>query len=397
MMAPSGTRSKRSVRTASIAIAIAGLAALAACSSGSGAGSSSAASGSPSATDGVAYARAQIAKYEQGVGATGLEKIANMPDLQGKTVWYVPIGNSVPVLAAFGTAMQGALSHLGATTHICDGNFLPTAIANCLNEAATQGAAAVVTAFVDYSLIPTAYNNLVAHHIPVLVAGEAPSGGRTSNSQLAFYDTNAQTRGIGTIGVDAAIADTNGTAHILYVNLADSSSTQEATQGAKAEVAARCPGCTFQTVDMTTAKLSNLPSAISAELVSDPSINYVLNSDDTFVTQIIEGIRSAGAASRVKVISAAGDLAGLQRIRDKDLEVYDLGANTAMVGWYFADALLRQMAGETIPTPSVTGTKLFYAGNIQGLQLTPAAYSAGSWYGSAATWQSAFLTAWGAS
>ncbi len=410
MMAPSGTSRKRFARTALTTAALAGLAALTACSSGpgsaagagasaaaTGGAASAAASGSPSANSGVAYAQAQVAKYEQGVGAGTLTKITSVPDLKGKTVWYVPIGNSVPVLAAFGTAMRGALSHLGASTHICDGNFLPTAIANCLNQAATQGAAAVVTSFVDYSLIPTAYNNLVAHHIPVLVASEAPSDGRTSNSQLAFYDTNAATQGIGTIETDAAIADSNGTAHILYVNLADSSSTELATQGAKAEAAAHCPGCTFQTVDMTTAKLSQLPSAISAKLVSDPSIDYVLNSDDTFVTQISQGIRSAGAASRVKVISSAGDLAGLQRIRDKNMEVYDLGADTTMVGWYYADALLRLMAGDTIHSTGVTGTKLFYSGNIQGLELTPAAYSAGTWYGNSATWQSAFLAAWGAS
>ncbi len=379
--------------------AVAATLALAACSSNAAkSGGSTAASTvatSAASTDNVAYAKAQVAKYEKGLPAPAVDKVVNMPSLSGKTVWYIPIGNSIPALATVGKSINSALSHLGANGHVCDGNFLPTAIASCMSQAVTQGAYAVITAYIDYSLVPTAFENLVGHKIPVVVAGEPPSDNRKSDSSLAFFDTTSELDLLGQIQADAAIADSNGKANILAMNLTDSSSTKAQTAALKEEVSAHCPGCTFTTADMSTAKLSVVPSAVSAALVSNPNIDYVLVGDDTLVPPVISGIQSAGGTGKVKVISNAADLAGLQRIKANNFQIYDGSDSAVYNGWSFTNALVRLLAGEAPIAGDAGTTKLFSKSNVGGLTLTPAEYGTDDWF-IGSDWQKQFLTAWNA-
>ena len=381
-----------------IGVAVAASCALAGCgSSGSAATKATGSSSGAAATGGtnnVAYAKAQVAKYEKGLPVAAVDKIATMPSLKGKTVWYIPIGNSIPVLAAYGTAIDGALAHLGAHGHVCDGNFLPTAIAQCMGQAVSQGAYAVITAFVDYSLVPTAFTNLVNHHIPVVLAGVASTDGRKSDSSLAFFDTTDELKLLEQIQADAAISDSNGKANVLALNLTDSSSSKEATVAVKKELTAHCPGCKVTTRDMATSKMSVVPSTVSAALVSNPDIDYVLCPDDTFVPSVISGIQSAGRSGKVKIISNAADLAGLQRIKANNYQIFDVSDSAVYNGWSFTNALVRLLAGESPQSGTAGTTKLFSTSNVGGLSLTPAAYGTDDWFiGSG--WQKQFLTAWG--
>ena len=219
-------RSRTTSLAATVIAAAVALACVAGCSSSSsggakgttggtapsGSSSTPVADASSASTDsGLAHAQAELTKYEATRNTFAeIAKIANVPNLKGKTVWYIPIGNSVPILSTIGTGMSAALATLGANVHVCDGNFLPTTIASCMNTAANQGADAVVTGFVDYALIPTAFNNLVSHHIPVLVGGEQPSGGRKTDKQLAFFDVSAEAQQAFKLMSDAVVADSKG-------------------------------------------------------------------------------------------------------------------------------------------------------------------------------------------
>jgi len=58
--------------------------------------------------------------------------------------------------------------------------------------------------------VPTAFDNLVSKHIPVLIAGEAPSGGKTDSPQLAFDDTSPSINLLQRLNNEAVIVDSNG-------------------------------------------------------------------------------------------------------------------------------------------------------------------------------------------
>jgi ribose transport system substrate-binding protein len=381
------------------AVAAVALVCVAGCSSSKGT-ATAADSGLANATstvttdEGLAHAKDQLAKYAVARDSFGtVVPVANVPDLHGKTVWYIPIGASVPVLSTIGVAMTDALKNLGADVHVCDGKFLPTTIGGCMTTAVNQGASAIVTGFVDYSLIPTAFQNVVAHHIPVLVGGEPPSSGQTSNSKLAFFDVSGLTRTAFKLMSDAAIVDSNGSGEVLALRLTDSSATSANSDVGIAELKQYCAKCRMHTVDLQTAKVDKLGSAISAALVSHPGTRYVIIPQDAYLPAALPGIQSAGFTSKVEIITAGGSTAGLQQVKSGAI-AYNVGQGAIYNGWGFADATVRLLAGAEVQAETDGPVRVFTKSNVANLTLSEAAYASPAWYGSD-QFAKDFLTAWG--
>jgi ribose transport system substrate-binding protein len=381
-------------RAAAFLAAAVAIALLGACSGG---GDNTAAAGDTAgsgSSDGVAYAKAQLEKYSATRDAYGTPvAVANVPDLHGKTVWYVPIGTGVPVLATIGSQMQEALGKLGASVHVCDGKFQPTTIASCMSTAATQGASAVVTGFVDYASAPSAFQSLASKGIPVLVGGEPVSGGATPGKNLGFFDPSALTQQAFKLMTDAAIADSGGTANALVVRLTDSSVTIKNSQVGIDELKQYCPKCTVTTVDTLTADMSKLGSAIGAKLAANPDTNYLFLPQDAFLQAALPGIQSAGFTGKLKVIAPGGTVAGLQALKAGQI-AYNIGQGAAYNGWGFADATVRLLAGAEIQPGADGAIRIFTKDNVSSLSLTDANYNSSVWYGGN-QWQQDFLTAWG--
>lgn len=382
-------------------VVVAALAAslLAACGSSSGSVRQSASAdtvtpyaAAASASSGSAAERA-VANFTGPVtNYPAVAAIKNVASLKGKTVWYVPLGEQVPILAAFGSAMQSALQHLGIETHVCDGMLLPTTVTSCLNQAVTQGAAAVVTGYVDYQMVPTAITNVVSHNIPLLVGGEADDAGPGASKLLGFYNTDPEIEHIARLSVDAAIGDSNGNAQILFVGAVDSPALVQLNADAATEARARCRSCAFHKLTYITPDLQKLPSEVSAALIRYPKTNYIVVAEDSAVQAVIEGVDSAGFGTKVKITAADGSLAPLQLIKSGQLVSQDIGVSPSFAGWGFADGVLRLMLGHA-PVVYDAGIRVFDKQNVQGLSLTPGAYASNQWYGKS-SFESHFLTAW---
>jgi ribose transport system substrate-binding protein len=379
---------------ACLAVAAIGTAACGGTSSSSSSDPSSSSASASSSTSGVSSAiSAELTKYSAPATTyPAVAPVSGVSALKGKTVWWVPIGASIPTLAAVGNAMQSALAHEGIKLQTCDGKLLPTTIASCLSEAASQGASGVVTGFVDYQLVPTAFNNLVAHHIPVLVAGESPDGGKTSTAQLGFYPTRPADDLMQKLDLESVIANSGGKAHILYVGVTDSPETKQEAAYAKTFTAQGCPGCSFTEIDYNTAAINKLSSAVSAALVSNPNTNYVVCEVDACSPLAVAGIETAGYKTKVKLASSNGNLDSLQRIKAGNVQFTDTGVSATYFGWQFADGIIRMLTG-TPPVPTLTVERVFTKDNVSGLSLTPAAYATMAWYGSNA-FEQKFLAAW---
>lgn len=385
------------IRVAALAAAAVTAGALAACSSSGGAQGSSpngAAGDARSATQGVSYAKAQLAKFEGTRDTYGTPvPVSGLSDLHGKTIWYVPIGTGVPVLATIGNAMTDALGKLGATVHVCDGKFQPTTVASCMSTAATQGANAVVTGFVDYASVPSAFQSVVAKGIPVLVGGEAPSAGVTPSRDLGFFDPSGLTHTAFKLMSDAVIADSNGKADALVVRLTDSSDTKGNSDAGVAELRQYCSGCKVTTLDSLTGGMNKLGSAISAKLAADPDIDYLILPQDAFLPAALPGIQSAGFASKLKVVAAGGTVAGLQAVKAGQI-AYNIGQGAVYNGWGFADATVRLLASAPIQPENDGAVRVFTKDDVGSLQLTDGNYNSPVWYGGN-QWQRDFLSAWG--
>jgi ribose transport system substrate-binding protein len=342
----------------------------------------------------VSTAKADLAKFTGQVSTyASVQQAVGISALKRKTVWYIPIGSAAPILNAFGVGMQGALAKLGMNLHTCDGKFLPTTIASCINQAVTQGADGVVTGYVDYKLVPTAFDSLVSHHIPVLVAGEANDSGKPESAAFAFDDTTPTIELLQKLSAEAVIADSNGHAMVLFVGVTDSPQTLAGAAYAKKFYKDHCPGCTFNQIDYNTASLNKVPSQVSAALISRPQTNYVVVELDAGAANAVSGIRTAGFANKVKLASTNGGLDSLQRIQAGQVQFVDVGVSGTYLGWQFTDGIVRMMAGR-LPVSGLGIVRVFTKSNVGALTLTPSAYASNAWYGSD-NYQQTFLTAWG--
>ena len=361
-------------------------------SSGSSPGSSSG-SGSGSSSE-LTAANADVSQYSGEVTSLPAQQsISGVSSLKGKTVWYIPIGDSVPILAAFGSGMQQALAKVGISTHVCDGKFLPTNIAACISQAETDGADAVVTGYVDYASMPTSFNSLVSHHIPVLIAGEAPDGGKTSNSQLAFFNAIGTLDLMQKLDMDAVIADSKGKAHIIYLGVTDSPQTLDGATYGKQYLTSHCSGCQLTEITYNTASINKVPSQVSSALISHPDTTYVVDELDAAGQYSVQGIQSAGYTNKVKLAATNGALDSLQRIKAGTVQFVDIGTSPIYEGWQFAGGILSMMQAHT-PTFTPGIVRVFNSSTVKDLSLTPAAYTTNAWYGSDA-YEQTFLTAWG--
>jgi ABC-type sugar transport system substrate-binding protein len=361
--------------------------------SSSGGSSSSSGSGSGSSSE-LTAANADVSQHTKQVSSYPAQQtISGVSQLKGKSVWYVPIGASVPILAAFGSGMQQALAKVGISYHVCDGKFVPTNAAACISQAETNGASAVVTGYIDYASMPTSFNSLVAHHIPVLIAGEAPDGGKTSNAQLAFFNAIGTLDLMQKLDMDAVIADSKGQAHIIYLGVTDSPQTLAGASYGKQYLTSHCSGCQLTEINYNTASINKVPSQVSSALISHPDTTYVVDELDAAAQYSVQGIQSAGYTNKVKLAATNGALDSLERVKAGTVQFVDIGTSPIYEGWQFAGGILAMLQGQT-PTFTPGVVRVFNSGTVKDLTLTPGAYTTNAWYGSDA-YEQTFLTAWG--
>ena len=384
------TSLRSKVAVASVAVATL---ALAACSSGaSGATDTGSTAPSSAASATIDAAKAELDKLKAPIAWPDPVAPTKPLDLAGKTVWWVPIGDAVPVIHGIGEGFKQAVEAAGGTFKLCDGKFNPADIGNCLKQAGEQGAGAVVTAFVDYAMIPNAFNALTAQGIPVLVGGVPQSAGAKVGPNLAFFDPTQRVNGIyqtiSMSGVATNGAQTNG----LWLRLLDSTTTTNASDAGVAKFKELCPDCPIATVDFTTANIDKLPSAVSAALVKNPNVNTLLVPVDSFVPPAVQGAKTAGK-SDLTVVSASGDLPNLQAVKAGG-QAGDFGNPVIYTGWTYGNALAQLLAGDPVTPDDKAVGRYLDATNIGGLTLTPAAYLTSDWYGDD-SFKAKFLAAWG--
>ncbi|MCD9199810.1 sugar ABC transporter substrate-binding protein [Aeromicrobium wangtongii] len=376
-----------------VAAAVAAFAMLGACAQGSEQEAGNDGSDADSAA-GIAAAKDTIAALSKPVTEYPAEPALSKPvDLKGKKVTVIPLGDNIPVIHGVAIGVEDALEPLGASVSICDGKFNPSSVADCLKQAGDQGADAVISLFIDYEMAGTAFDALAKRGVPVVVGGVAPSGGRTSDDTLAFYDNTGRVSKLYETMSEAAVAHGGAATNVLWLRLMDSTTTRSASDAGIKKFKQLCPSCGVATADFTTANIDKLPSAVSSALVANKDTTTMIVPVDSFVPPAMQGLQAAGLADKVKVVSSSSDLAGLQRVRDGQ-QISDLGTPVIYEGWKYANALMQLLAGDEVQKADAMVTRDFNPDNIGELELTDKAYFTPDWFGGG-EFKQAFRTAWG--
>ena len=304
----------------------------------------------------------------------------------------MPATYQVPVFQAVAASLGSALGAAGIDLEICDGKSNPANMASCIQQGIDAKAGAIVTGSIPQDLASVAFESAQRAGIPIVNTMTAPAG-PGDPTRVAYLTPDYI--GLQSLSANWVIADSGAAAKVLYVQITDTPATTIwAEQGALATYQDNCPDCEVTVVKANTGQFDKLPSLVTSELTKNPDIDYVQTEVDFAVQPVVEGLQAANATS-VKIASMDGVLATLQMLAGGQLVNSEVGFNADALAWYAADQALRMMAGQpSNANVAFPYQRIFTAGNIGDLDLSPEAEKTGAWYGST-DYQDGFKQLWG--
>lgn len=292
----------------------AGLLALAACGSSSGAATTSKATLSPQ----VAAIKKTVAQM-QDKQTTWTGPTTGPVASPGKRIVYLSGQESNSLDAAYGQYLQQAAAKIGWTVTIIDGQGTPTGWLAGMDQAIALHPAGIVI-FADATSLQKPIAVAQADHIPVV----GLHASQTTGPGYGLY-TNIQedAAAIGRAEADYAIADSDGTAHVIIVTHNEYGIAIIKSDAMKTELA-KCSGCKLLSyVNFPAADADTRMAQIATSWVSEYGDSfYALTVGDNDWDYAVPALSAGGASpGSLKLIGSDGTATAYQRIRASDFEV----------------------------------------------------------------------------
>jgi ribose transport system substrate-binding protein len=271
--------------------------------------SSASSGGSTAAKATAAKAAAAIASLDPQNGTNKIEPqtpLAHAP-AKGKTLWWLE-GN-IPVQELFTPAFQAATKALGWNLHVLSYNFTdPQAAIAAMQQAVAAKPDYIAVSGQTISTLGQGIAAAKSAGIPVfeLAGGTDVPGGKT-NDVYSNIDGPVLEQDATKDAADWVIADSGGTANVLWVNV-PSNPILHVAEEAETAAFAQCSSCSLTRFATSFSDMSNgtVPSEIVSQLQSHPSINYVQVAYGDIADGLPAALKAAGLASKVKIVGAAG-------------------------------------------------------------------------------------------
>lgn len=325
--------------------------------------------------------------------------ISGVSAFKGKTVYYIPATLQVSLFTIQEAGLKAAFGSVGAQVKTCDAKSNPQDLASCLGQAVDAKAAAVVIGSLPVSMASTAFKAVTDANIPLVITlvsdGANPGDAPVYSDPMKVGYVTQNGIEIQAWNANAVIADSNGTANVLAVQVTDTEATKMWTEyGALATYANACKACKVEKIETTTGTIDKVASLVSAKLVANPDIKYVQIPFDGFVQPVTQGIQASGRTD-VKIVSGDGYLDVLQSMSKGGNVIADTAFNVFATGWYAADQVLRIATGAGAVEKAVFPLRrMITPGNVSTLDLTPEGQASGSWFGKA-DYMAGFAQLWG--
>ena len=295
------------LRRAGVLLAVAAALSLAACSSSSSSGSGTAASSSGSASgsglsaaDQAGLAKAQafvVGAVKRPTTITDTVKVTK-PIPAGLTIDFVPCG--APECTLEGNIVKQAAALVGWNTVILSNDGTPQGDKAAFAQAVRNKAAAVL-----YTAIPA---STFASELPALKANGtfistccATNAVGPSTGIGYLIDGPAQVGPVGGAQAAWVAADSKDKADSVFVNIPAFAILASQATYYKSGMAAYCPTCKVDQLDIALANLSSAPDTIVSYLRAHPSVNYVVASTDGVTIGLPAALKAAGL-NNVKIV-----------------------------------------------------------------------------------------------
>ncbi len=312
---------------------------LAACGSSSSSSSSSASSSgssgsssSSSGSDGVAYAKKQIAAAEAIPTFKLKAPSFDMTKIKGKVIFNIPVTSAVPYVVSVDKAAAQVAAKYGAKWVEYTNQGTPTQWTAGINQAIAQHASVIILAQgIAVNLIVPAMQKAKAAGIPVVITHDfqndqqntpPPTGPGAAVNKLTKAFVNVPFWEAARLEADYVIAQTNGKADDVIFTSPDVPPSNGITAAMTKEFKDHCSDCKVKVITVPLADwATKIAPQTQSSLTSDPSINWVTPIYDSMSLYAQQGITAAGKMGSVHIASYNGTPAVMKLIQGRQHHV----------------------------------------------------------------------------
>jgi ribose transport system substrate-binding protein len=386
----SATISKQAHHSGWVTFVVAGLGLVALASTLVGA--SVAANGTADA-DGVATAKAWVSRMEKPISKGPPGPAFDASDLRGKKVWFVSFPFSINYSQQVWRGVKEAAKELGFTVKSFDGKFSPADTSRGIDLAVQDNADAIIVHSLPPAVVAPAISRAAKAGVKIIAAeiqnpGPPLPGTPKTVSAIAGHSYSIPTKTM----ASQVVADSKGKANVLFFSVNDiGPGSKQGTTTFLATMKNLCPSCKVQVNDAPVAQWSGLTTRIASLLRSNPSVNYVVPIFDGMAVYLVPGIRSAGAANRVKIVTGDATASVIENIKRKNIVIGDVGQPNVWTGWAIVDQTARVLAGKKPLQDVGIQYRLFTAKNVGKINTNS---DPTTWYGQL-TFRADYKKIWG--
>jgi len=326
-------------------LAVACVAAASACGSSSPSGSSSpkaAASDAAASSSGVTAAKAAVAAAL--TEPTSIPETTPLPRAPKKGLKVIFLTCSASACSTLNPGFTAAAKALGWDPTVITYNSATPGAA--VQQAINEGYKYIATTSITLDTITPQVQEMKAKGIAFFEAytsdtPEFAKNGLYGDAQNAEGDVKG-----GALMADWLIANSDGKANVVYVDISLYPSLVGQGQGAAAEFAKLCPACKFATLPVSITQLGagQVPAAIVSYLQAHPTVNYLYLSFQDLDAGVYAALRSAGLTSRVKIVGTEAQATQLHEIVSGEETMWTI-LPEPYVMWEVVDWMARQSEG----------------------------------------------------
>jgi ABC-type sugar transport system substrate-binding protein len=344
-----GRRGPRGYRRVAGAVLAAALGiAIAACSSSAGSSSTSVGSSTnagataSSTSSGVAAAEAELKVAEARPTSIGLPPFSQaIPS--GKTVTFVHCG--VAVCDTIAAAIKNAAAILGWKVDVIPTNGTPASVKAAWDTVVRLHPALAFGSGFDRALFASEASQLAAMHVPVM---NWTTTDTTGQGLVFVHGGPSEVPVVGEQMAAWVVADTQGKADTLYVNLPTFVILQPVMTGFDSYYKQWCPGCKLSTMSVPLTSIgSTAPSLIVSYLRAHPDINRIAVGYDGVDVGLPAALAAAGLSGKVKFIGEAPTATNLAYVQ-AGTEAATVSQGVYEIWAMYVDAAARALTGQSL-------------------------------------------------
>ncbi|WP_167132564.1 sugar ABC transporter substrate-binding protein [Paramicrobacterium chengjingii] len=317
------------------------------------------------------------------------DPVDGVADLNGATVYYIPVTQRAPQFAVTQAGLEAAAKTAGVKVQACDGQGTPTAISACISQATKANAAGIILDGFSYDMAANAIDSAQSAGVPVVISNQLADDDHPTSDTFSY---------VGTAGTPQMTAlaqwitlDSGGSANVLINESTDGESQIAYVEAGIKQFETDCPECVVEVNKISSANFQEIPSSTSSALLKNPDTDYLIVEFAEYLQPTQKGVQQSSNTG-LNVVAGASALSTLKLVESGGIKAATAQA-AGYQGWVDLDAIFRLVEGQDVPEYEIP-SRLFTPETIGDIDLTQAAEQSGEWFGPT-TFTDDFASLWG--